>query len=86
MMDCQALSSAIIPLSLLSPFATNFTDRRHEAAQKNLANARREAREFAEIRRVGMMRRKKDNGLGHREDQGTVARKGEPGSSSDVDS
>ncbi|KAF8512334.1 hypothetical protein JB92DRAFT_2812684 [Gautieria morchelliformis] len=81
-----ALSSAIIPLSLLSPFAINFTDRRHDAAQKNLANARREAKEFAEIRRVGMMRRKKDSDLGHRDDLETVARKGEPVSSADIDS
>ncbi|KAF8584227.1 hypothetical protein K439DRAFT_1389649 [Ramaria rubella] len=55
-----ALASAILPLSLLSPFASSFSDRKHDEAQKNLANARREAKEFAEIRRVAMVKGKKD--------------------------
>jgi len=45
---------------MLSPFAMNVTDRRHDEARKNLANARREARELAEIRREAMIKRKED--------------------------
>jgi len=55
-----ALSSALLPLSMLSPFATSITERRHDEARKNLATARREAREFAEMRRSAMTKRRED--------------------------
>lgn len=76
----QALSSAILPLSFLSPFAPNIADRRHGVAQRNLANARKEAKHLAEIRRVGLMRRRKSQDPQHGDEQriGIETRKGEP--------
>ena len=45
---------------MLSPFAMNVTERRHHDARKNLANARREAREMAEMRKTAMMKHKEE--------------------------
>jgi len=45
---------------MLSPFGMNVTERRHHDARKNLANARREAREMAEMRKTAMIKHKED--------------------------
>jgi len=49
----QALIATIVPISILSPFGMGY--KRHDEASKNLAEARREAREIAEVRRLALM-------------------------------
>ncbi|KIJ30720.1 hypothetical protein M422DRAFT_783897, partial [Sphaerobolus stellatus SS14] len=47
------LMITIIPISLLSPFGMRY--KRHNEAAKNLTEARREAREVAEVRRLALI-------------------------------
>jgi len=55
----QALAATIIPITFLSPFSVRY--KRHDEASQNLAAARREAREVAEVRRKALL--EQDTGM-----------------------
>lgn len=52
----QALAAAVLPISVLSPFVAG--RQRHDEAAKNLADARRAAKDVSEIRRLATLQRK----------------------------
>jgi len=57
-----ALAATIIPITFLSPFSVRY--KRHDEASQNLAAARREAREVAEVRRKALL--EQDTGMERR--------------------
>ncbi|KAF8521574.1 hypothetical protein BU17DRAFT_45694 [Hysterangium stoloniferum] len=59
-----ALTASILPISLLSPFANRYS--RHDRAAKNLSDARREARDVAEVRRVAMMHQRESSDVSNK--------------------
>lgn len=61
----QALTVSVLPLSLLSPFVAG--RQRHQEAAKHLADARREAKDVSEIRRLAMLHRQHNFNNSNRE-------------------